>query len=143
MADADQVLVTKGFTVEIANYGFLPIKEKRGGERQCERVDVTHGKSKHGEASTGHVTWSELELVAYATPGQKHFADIMHKVAIQGQQERVNITVTELAKDKTPVKTITYFDCLIRSLDFARVQAGSGELLTETATFLPQRAEVS
>jgi hypothetical protein len=143
MAEADKVIVGKGFTVEIAGHGFLPIKEKRGGKPEGEQADVTHGLSKHAEATAGHSTISELELVAFVTPNQKHFADIAKKVAIAGEQYRVNITVTELAKNKTPVKTFNYFDCLITSYDYAKFEAGSGELMTETATFKPTRLEVS
>lgn len=141
--NADKVTIAKAFTVEIVGHGMLPIKRKSGGEKRAEKVNVTHGESKHGEETVGHCEVSEIELEAYVTPDQKHFLDIAKKALVDGENYRVDITVTELAKNKSVIKQYTYHDCLLVKLDLPRLQASSNDLITEVAAFKPQRITVT
>lgn len=138
-AEADKVIVGKGFTVEIAGHGVVALHAVRGGKPEGEQADVTHGLSKHAEATVGHSTISELELEAVVPSNRKYFAEIKKK-ADTDKGYRVNITVTEAAGTPKERKT-KYFDCLITSYKVAKFEAGSGELMTETATFKPTRRE--
>jgi phage tail-like protein len=140
--DVDTKVVGKAFKVEI-NGQFLPIKSYSGGDPVAEKAEASSGGSKQNEATVGHNYISELTLQAFMTPTQKIFADAAHKVANLGQNERFTITITELAKDKSVVKTFVYDNCLLTSLDFPRLNAHSGEILVETASFKPEILDVS
>jgi hypothetical protein len=48
-----------------------------------------------------------------------------------------------MAKDKSVVKTFVYDQCLLTSLDYPTLSAHGGEILCETATFKPQKLDVS
>ncbi|MBW2276509.1 MAG: hypothetical protein JRF63_03390, partial [Deltaproteobacteria bacterium] len=86
---------------------------------------------------------NELTIVAYVTPGQKILGDAANAVANKGKNERFTITITELAKDKSVIKTFVYDNCLITSLDYPTMDAHGGEILCETATFKPEILTVS
>jgi len=140
--EADKKVVGKAFKVEITGGGFLPIRSYSGGDPASGKAEASAGASKSGEASPrGSV--SELKLEAYITANNKVLATAAHRVANLGAHERFTITITELAKDKSVVKTFTFVDCLFTSLDFPKVSSHGGEILTETATFKPERIEVS
>jgi len=136
---ADKKVVGKAFKVEI-NGQFLPIKSYSGGKPSSTKaVRSRHGKMRRGARKS--VT--ELTLVAYITPDQNILADMATKIANQGKNERFKITVTEMAKDKSVVKTFVYDECLFTSLDFPTLSSSSGEILCQTATFKPQILDVS
>ena len=99
--------------------------------------------SLHNESTIGHNSLGELTIVAYVTPSCKVFTDAANAVANQGKNERFTITITELAKDKSVVKTFVYDQCLLTSLDFPTMDAHGGEILCETATFKPTILSVS
>ncbi len=86
---------------------------------------------------------SELTLQAFVTRSQKILADIAHEVANLGLNRRSTITIRVFAKDGSVSKQFVYDNCLLTSLDFPRLSAGSGEILTETATFKPEILDVS
>jgi len=138
----DTKVVGKAFKVEI-NGQFLPIKSYSGGDPVAEKAEASSGASKHNEATIGHNNISELTLQAYITPNQKILADAADAVANKGQNERYTITITELAKDKSVVKTFVYDNCLLTSLDFPTMNAHGGEILCQTATFKPEIVDVS
>jgi len=114
----------KVFTVEI-NGQFVPTLSVAGGDRFSAR------------------SISELTLRAFATRSQKIFVDIAHKVANLGQNERCSITIRVFASDGSVSNQYHYGSCLLTSLDFPRLSASSGEILTETATFKPEILDVS
>lgn len=138
----DTKVVGKAFKVEI-NGQFLPIKSYSGGDPVAEKAAASSGSSKHNESTIGHNSISELTLQAYITPNQKILSDAADAVANKGLNERYTITITEMAKDKSTVKTFVYGDCLLTSLDFPTMNAEGGEILCQTATFKPERVEVS
>jgi hypothetical protein len=140
--EVDTKVVGKAFKVEITPGGFIPIKSYSGGNPVSEKAETSAGASKSGTA-TPRGSVSELKLEAYITANNKVLATAAHRVANLGAHERFTVTITELAKDKSVVKTFTIFDCLFTSLDFPKVSAQCGEILTETATFKPERLEVS
>jgi len=140
--DVDTKVVGKAFKVEI-NGQFLPIKSYSGGDPQAEKAEASTGASQHNESTMGHNFISELTLVAYVVPKKKVLTDAVHKVANQGKNERFTITITEMAKDKSVVKTFVYDQCLLTSLDYPMMSAHSGAILTERATFKPQILTVS
>jgi hypothetical protein len=139
---ADIKVVGKAFRVEV-NGQFLPIKSYDGGDPIAEKAEASTGSSQYNECTMGHNSMSELTLVAYITPNQKILADAAHMVANEGKNERFTITIQELAKDKSPVKTFNYYDCLLTSLDFPTCSAQGGEYLCQTATFKPEHFEVT
>jgi phage tail-like protein len=134
--------VGKAFKVEI-NGQFLPIKSYSGGDLTAEKAEASSGSSQHNESTIGHNYITDLTIVAYVTPDCKVLTDAMNAVANQGKNERYTITITELAKDKSVVKTFVYDQCLITSLDYPTMDAHGGEILCETATFKPTILEVS
>jgi hypothetical protein len=138
---ADKKVVGKAFKVEI-NGRFLPIKSYTGGELVIEEADTKHGTSPQGESTPGHNYVTELTLQAYITPTQKVLAEAADQVAHLKQQQRFIITITELAKDKSAVKTFVYENCLFTSLDYPRLSSQGGEILCETATFKPEFVKV-
>lgn len=141
-SDVDTKTVGKAFKVEI-NGQFLPIKSYSGGDPIAEKAEASSGSSQHNESTVGHNSLSDLKIVAYITPNQKILSDAVHAVVNQGKNERFTIAITELAKDKSVVKTFVYEDCLLTSLDFPTLSAHGGEILCETATFKPTRLTVS
>jgi hypothetical protein len=141
-SDVDTKTVGKAFKVEI-NGQFLPIKSYSGGDLTAEKAEASSGASQHNESTMGHNYITDLTIVAYVTPNQKILADAMNEVANQGKNERFTITITEMAKDKSVVKTFVYDQCLITSLDFPTMDAHGGEILCETATFKPTILTVS
>jgi phage tail-like protein len=138
----DTKVVGKAFKVEI-NGQFLPIKSYSGGDPVAEKAEASSGSSQHNECTMGHNSVSELTLQAYITPNQKVLADAADAIANKGQNDRFTITITELAKDKSVVKTFVYDNCLLTSLDFPTLSAHGGEILCQTATFKPEILEVS
>lgn len=142
---ADKKTVSNAFKVEI-NGQFLPIKSYSGGSPITEKPEASSplpGTKQEqalsgGTLSKGQQAISELSLTAYITPDQNILTDAMNAVANQGKNERFTITVTEMAKDKSVVKTVIYEKCLITSLDFPTMDANGGEILCETATFKPE-----
>jgi hypothetical protein len=129
----DQKTVGKVFKVEI-NGQYLPIKSYSGGDP----VSTSTDSSDQISSTIGHIaTFSELTLVAYVTSDQKILADAMAQVVNEGKNARFQITVTEMAKDKSVVKTFVYDECLMTSLDFPRMDSHSSEVLLEVATFQP------
>ena len=133
MAEADTKTVGKAFKCEI-NGQFAPIKSYSGGDLQAEKAEASSGSSQHNESTMGHNAINELTIVAYITPTYKGLTDGMAAVANQGKNERFTITITELAKDGSTVKTFVYDQCLMTSLDFPTMDANGGEILCETAT---------
>jgi phage tail-like protein len=141
-SDVDTKTVGKAFKVEI-NGQFLPIKSYSGGDLTAEKAEASSGASQHNECTMGHNYITELTLVAYITPTSRTLSDGMNAVANQGKNERFEITVSEMAKDKSVVKTFVYQNCLLTSLDFPRFDAHGGQILCETATFKPERVKIS
>jgi len=141
-ADVDTKVVGKAFKVEI-NGQFVPVKSFSGGDLTAEKAEASSGASQHNETTMGHNYITELTLVAYITPDCKVLSDAAKMVANQGKNERFTITITEMAKDKSVIKTFVYDQCLITSLDFPTMDAHGGEILCETATFKPTILTVS
>ena len=140
--EVDTKTVGKAFKVEI-NGQFLPIKSYSGGDLTAEKAEASSGSSQHNESTIGHNYITELTLVAFMTPTFKVLSDAADAIANKGKNERYTITVTELAKDRSPIKTFTYENCLLTSYDFPRFDAYGGEILCETATFKPTILNVS
>ena len=138
----DTKVVGKAFKVEI-NGQFLPVKSYSGGDLTAEKAEASSSASQHNETTMGHNYITDLTIVAYLTPNQKILADAMAAVANQGKNERFTITITEMAKDKSVIKTFVYDQCLITSLDYPTMDAHGGEILCETATFKPTILTVS
>jgi hypothetical protein len=136
MSEVDTKTVAKAFKVEI-NGRFLPIKGYSGGDLTAEKAEASSGASQQNESTIGHNYITELTLVAFMTPDQNILTDAMNAVANKGQNERFTITITELAKDKSVIKTFVYDQCLITSLDYPNFDAHGGEILCTTATFKP------
>lgn len=120
---------SKSFKCEI-NGQFIPCKSYSGGAAA-------------GGGASGRRYVTELTLVSYMTPDNMILSDAANAVANQGKNQRYTITITELAKDKSAVKTFVYDNCLLTSMDFPAVDASSGELLLETVTFKPEILIVS
>jgi hypothetical protein len=139
---ADTKTVGKAFKVEI-NGQFVPVKSYSGGDLTAEKAEASSGTSQHNESTMGHNYITELTLVAYMVPNKKTLTDAAHQVANLGKNERFTITITELAKDKSVIKTFEYRDCLLTSLDYPMMSSRSGAVLTERATFKPQILTVS
>ena len=135
--DVDTKTVGKAFKVEI-NGQFLPIKSYTGGDPVAEQAPGAQ------QSGTGQIDLTPLTLVAIMTPDQKILGDAAHKVANLGKNERYTITITEMAKDKSVVKTFVYGDCLLASLDFPALNARArkNDYAIETATFRPQTIQV-
>jgi len=133
----DTKTVSKAFKVEI-NGQYVPVKSYSGGDLTAEKAEASTGGAIHEQSTIGHNYISEITLTAYITPNQKVLSDVANMVANQGKNERFTITITELAKDKSPVKTFVYDDCMFTSLDFPNFDSDGGEILCQTATFKPQ-----
>ena len=142
MPDPDIKVVGKAFKVEI-NGQFLPIKSYSGGDPVAEKAEASSGASQHNECTMGHNSVAELTLVSYITPTSRTLSDGMNAVANQGKNKRFTITIAQMAKDKSVIKTFVYKNCLLTSLDFPRFDAYGGQILCETATFKPERVEIS
>lgn len=84
-----------------------------------------------------------LRLRAYVTPDCKVLTDAADLICNKGQNHRFTITIYELAKDMSIIKTHNYGDCVFLSLDYPRCDAEGGEVLVETAVFQPARLEVA
>ncbi len=142
MSEVDQKTVGKAFKVEI-NGQFIPVKSYSGGDLTAEKAEASSGSSQHNESSMGHNDITELTLVSYITPTCMVLSDAADAVANKGQNLRYTITLTEMAKDKSVVKTHVYDDCLLTSMDFAPVDGSSGDLATRTTTWKPTRLTVT
>ncbi len=142
VANTDEKTVAAGFNVEIDGK-YLAVKSYSGGDLTGEKAEASSGSSQHNESTMGHNYITELTLVAYITPTDKVLSDIAHEIANLGTQRRATIIITELAKDKTAVKTFVYDQCLMTSLDFPTLDAHGGEILCQTATFKPTILTVS
>ncbi len=142
MANVDTKVVGKAFKVEI-NGQFIPIKSYSGGDVTAEKAEASSGTSQHNESTMGHNYITELTLVNFITPTCMTLSDAADAVANKGKNERFTITITEMAKDKSVVKTHVYDDCLLTSMDFAPVDASSGDLATRTTTWKPTRLTVT
>lgn len=84
-----------------------------------------------------------LRLRAFVTPDSTALTDAADMICNKGQNHRFTITIYELAKDMSIIKTHTYGDCVFVSLDFPRCDADGGEILVETAVFQPETLEVA
>ncbi|MCP4602736.1 MAG: hypothetical protein GY847_19845 [Proteobacteria bacterium] len=135
--EADTKVVGKALKVEI-NGQYLPVKSYKGGEPVRERSS-RRTKSKQ---SSGPISVSELTIQAYVTPNQKILSDAADQVVNKGQNKLFTITIFELAKDKSVVKTFVYNNCLLTSLDYPTLSAQGGEILCQTATFKPETLQV-
>ena len=62
----------------------------------------------------------------------------MRRIANQGKNERFYMTITEMAKDKSVIKTFVYDNCLLTSMDFPSVDAAGGEMLKRNTTWKPE-----
>ncbi len=142
MADVDTKTVAKAFKCEI-NGQFLPVKSYSGGDLTGEKAEASSGSSQHNESTMGHNYVTELTLVSYITPTNMALSDAANAVANQGKNERYTITITEMAKDKSVVKTFVYDNCLLTGMDFPTVDASSGEILCRTTTWKPEILTVS
>jgi hypothetical protein len=138
---ADGKAVGKAFKVEVDGC-FIPVKSLSGGQPLAEKATATAGAAPI-RLKVARPAISELTIVAYATTTQKVLAAAAHAVANQGQRKRFRITIAELAKDGRVAKTFVYHDCLFTGLDFPRLDPRGNEILCETATFKPERLEVS
>lgn len=87
---------------------------------------------KHGTTTMGHNSVSELTLVAYYTPSHKALSEGMNKMMDEWRHQANTITITEKAKDGTPIKTFVYDQCLLTSLDYPNMDSHSGEVLCMT-----------
>lgn len=112
MADVDTKTVAKAFKVEI-NGNFVPCVTYSGGDITGEKAEASSGASQHNESTMGHNYITELSLVTFVTPDDNTFSDAANAVANQGKNERYTITITEMAKDKSVIKTFVYDNCLL------------------------------
>jgi hypothetical protein len=138
----DKLVVAKAFKCEVDGQ-FLPIQSFSGGNPTAEKATTSSGASKHNESTMGHNSISELTVLAYVTPDCKIVSNAAHSVVNRRVNQRYTITITEMAKDKSVIKTKTYKNCLFTSLDYPTVTAGSGEILVAKATFKPEVLQVS
>lgn len=143
MADnVDTKIAAAEFKCDI-NGNFVPIVSYSGGELADEKAEGTSGCSQYNESTMGHGYVTELTLVTFVTPDDNTFSDAARAVANQGKDRRFTITITELAKDKSVIKTFVYDNCLLTSCDFPAVDASGGELLKRTTTWKPEILTVS
>ncbi len=101
------------------------------------------GNVKIGGNAFGRGKILPLRLRAYVTPDSKVLTDAAEMICNKGQNHRFTITIYELAKDMSIVKTHTYNDCIFMSLDYPRCDSDGGEILVETAVFQPETLEVA
>jgi hypothetical protein len=141
--DVDTKVVGKDFTVEI-NGQFIPTQSYSGGNLQAETAEASSGSSQHNESTMGHNYITELTLTAFFTSNtQERVIPNLVMEWIQETGEPVDVTITELAKDKSVVKTYLYLDCVPVSYVPPRVAANAGEMLKHQLTLKPVRLEVS
>ena len=100
-------------------------------------------KGGYGETVLGHNVIKPIRVRAYVTPDSKVLTDAADLICNKGQNHRFTITIYELAKDMSIIKTHTYGNCIFVSLDYPRVDADGGEILVETAVFQPETLEVA
>ena len=139
--NVDKKVVGKAFTVEI-NGEFVPANSFSGGDLQAETAEASSGSSQHNESTMGHNYITNLTLESFFTPDSH---TIQHLVMewIEETGGPVDVTITELAKDKSVVKTYLYSDCVPVSYVPPRVAADGGEILKHELTLKPGRLEVS
>ena len=114
-------------TCTIAGFGSFELTAFSGGNKRQVR-DTT--------------SIDPIVLITRISGKQKHLADIANNVANNKQSSRFTITITKTSNGKT-LQTLRFENCLFMSLDFPTCDAGSGALLTETATFRPEMLTVS
>ncbi len=143
IADAKKDLkAAKGLSCEINGHK-VPIISFSGGNATAEKAEASSGASAYNESTLGHNEISELTLVTFLTPDASAIPDAAKAVAIDGKNERYTIVITELAKDKSTVKTFVYDNCLFTSMNFPAVSSHGSELLKRTSTWKPEILTVS
>jgi len=132
----DKTVKVKGFTVEIS--GGSAVDDMwhtcTGGGLKIELATATLGPQP--------LDVTEIKLTGYVRPPNPIFEWVTETLAAPVAPMR-NITITEVMLDGSQGRKFEYFDCFLTGYDFPKLDAASGELLTETATFKPQRVEVS
>ena len=118
-------------------------KGDEGGDRTAEKAEASSGSSQHNESTMGHNYVTELTLVTFVTPDDNTFSDAAHAIANKGQNLRYTITITEMAKDKSVIKTFVYENALLTSVKFPAVDSAGGEMLTRTSRWKPEILTVS
>ena len=139
--DVDQKVVAKAFTVEI-NGEFIPVVSYSGGDITGEKAEASSGSSQHNESTMGHNYITNLTLESFFTADSHMIQDLVMGW-IQESGGPVDVTITELAKDKSVLKTYLYADCIPVSYVPPRVAANADELLKHELTLKPVRLEVS
>ena len=139
--DVDQKVVAKAFTVEIDG-NFVPVVSFSGGDLQAEEADASSGSSQHNESTMGHNYITDLTLEVFFTPDSHAIPELVMGW-IQESGEPVDVAITELAKDKSVVKTYVYSDCVPVSYVPPRVAANASGMLKHQLTLKPARLEVS
>ena len=139
--DVDQMVVAKAFNVEI-NGVFIPIASYSGGDITGEKAEASSGSSQHNESTMGHNYITNLTLESFFTP-DSHMIQELVMEWIQESGGPVDVTITELAKDKSVLKTYLYANCVPVSYVPPRVMANADEILKHQLTLKPARLEVS
>ncbi len=139
--DVDQMVVAKAFNVEI-NGEFIPVVSYSGGDITGEKAEASSGSSQHNESTMGHNYITNLTLESFFTADSHMIQDLVMGW-IQESGGPVDVAITELAKDKSVVKTYVYSDCIPVSYQPPRVAANASELLKHQLTLKPARLEVS
>ncbi len=132
----------KRFKVAL-NGSFLPIKAYVGGDLLVPKGSSRRRRRSSRKRRILRKKVSTLTLTTSIHSASKTLSLAAHKVANQGKNERFTIRIYEQTKAGRTLKTYTYHDCLLTSLDYPTMSAHGGEILQETATFKPQRVSVS
>ncbi len=141
MAQVDTKTHAKGFKVEV-NGNFTPCVSYSGGDLTGEKAEASSGSSQTNESTMGLNTITELTLVSFVTPDDNTISDAAALLSTY-PGGRYTITITEMAKDKSTVRTFVYGNCLLTSMDFPSVDAAGGEMLKRTSTWKPEILTVS
>ena len=119
------------------------VESYSGGDITGEKAEASSGASQHNESTMGHNYVTELTLVTFVTPDDNTFSDAANAVANQGKNERYTITITEMAKDKSVIKTFVYDNSLLTRMDFPAVDAAGGGMLKRNSSWKPEILTVS
>ncbi len=125
-----------------ADFDDVPLSHIQGEDPSSEPVEPAEEAQEESplEVKLGGQPISTLAVRCYISPESFVLADCIDDAAKVGRIEldtRFTISQYKLKEPLSIRSVVKYEECLFTSLDFAQYDSGGGELLKQTATFLP------